>query len=115
MVLYGQLDKATFLGHDWGGAVVWAMAFHFPERVRAVASVNTPYLPGKASHNPMVGFGKLGTPFNYQLYFQTPGVAEREFETNLKRTFTLLFRSSKVEDRLVSSSGGNTNIFLLDY
>ena len=38
-----EIEQAVFVGHDWGGAVVWNMALHFPERVRAVAGVNTPF------------------------------------------------------------------------
>jgi len=79
------------------------MAFHFPQRVRAVASINTPYQPSNPKKNPMINFGQLGTPFNYQLYFQTPGVAEAELESNLRRTFSLLFRSSRPSERIVSS------------
>ena len=91
-----------FIGHDWGGAIVWAMAFHYPNRVKAVGSINTPYIPCNPQKNPMIGFGKLGTPFNYQLYFQEPGIAEKEFEADLKRTFKLLFRSSQPQDTIVS-------------
>ncbi|TPX35349.1 hypothetical protein SmJEL517_g02269 [Synchytrium microbalum] len=40
-------SKAIFLGHDWGGIVVWRMAGWYPERVRAVAAVCTPYDPPK--------------------------------------------------------------------
>jgi pimeloyl-ACP methyl ester carboxylesterase len=48
--LVGLLDalgerQAVFVGHDWGGAIVWAMALHYPERVRVVAGVNTPFAP----------------------------------------------------------------------
>lgn len=78
------------------------MAFHFPERVLAVASVNTPFLPCNTSKNPIKNFGALGTPFNYQLYFQEQGKAEKEFENDLYRTFKILFRSSQPSDRLIS-------------
>lgn len=39
------LPQATFVGHDWGGAFVWAMALHYPERVTAVGAFNTPFFP----------------------------------------------------------------------
>ena len=38
-------SKAVFVGHDWGGFVVWAMPFLHPERVAGVIGVNTPLMP----------------------------------------------------------------------
>jgi soluble epoxide hydrolase/lipid-phosphate phosphatase len=34
-------SSAVFIGHDWGGAVVWHMSRRFPHRVKAVASLCT--------------------------------------------------------------------------
>ena len=36
-------DTAVWIGHDWGSPVVWNIASHHPERIRAVASLCTPY------------------------------------------------------------------------
>ena len=36
-------DRFDVIGHDWGGAVAWATAERYPERVRSVASVSTPH------------------------------------------------------------------------
>src|SRR3990172_12203636 len=33
-------ESAFVAGHDWGGAVAWAVAIHHPERVRKLAVVN---------------------------------------------------------------------------
>ncbi|MFW2829540.1 alpha/beta hydrolase [Sphingomonas sp. ID0503] len=35
---------AVWIGHDWGSPVVWALAAHYPERCRGVASASIPYL-----------------------------------------------------------------------
>ncbi|KAG9470907.1 hypothetical protein GDO78_016370 [Eleutherodactylus coqui] len=87
------IAQATFIGHDWGGAFVWNMALFYPERVKAVASLNTPFFPAdpeiKASEKV-----KANPLFDYQLYFQEPGVAEAELEKNLERTFKIFFLTS---------------------
>lgn len=85
--------QAVFIGHDWGGMLVWLMAFFYPERVRAVASLNTPFVPGNPQV-PAMEFLKANPAFDYQLYFQEPGVAEAELEQNLSRTFKSFFRGS---------------------
>ncbi|EPQ08028.1 Epoxide hydrolase 2 [Myotis brandtii] len=84
--------QAVFIGHDWGGILVWSMALFYPERVRAVASLNTPFVPANPNVSPMEIL-KANPIFNYQLYFQEPGVAEAELEEDLYRTFKLIFRA----------------------
>ncbi|XP_066574853.1 bifunctional epoxide hydrolase 2 isoform X2 [Amia ocellicauda] len=90
------IPQITLIGHDWGGALVWNMAQYYPERVRAVASLNTPLLPVQPDVNPLEQIKSLPA-FDYQLYFQEPGVAEAELEKNLERTFKLMFLSSEDE------------------
>ncbi|XP_042186185.1 bifunctional epoxide hydrolase 2 [Oncorhynchus tshawytscha] len=93
------IPQVTLVGHDWGGSVVWNMAQCHPERVRAVASLNTPLFPVDPSKNPM-DFLKTVPIFNYQLYFQDPGVAETEMEKDLARTFKIFFHGSGDEDNV---------------
>lgn len=40
------LEKAIWVGHDFGAAVVWGLASHHPEACIAVANMCVPYLPG---------------------------------------------------------------------
>ncbi|XP_039605456.1 bifunctional epoxide hydrolase 2 isoform X1 [Polypterus senegalus] len=84
------LPQVTLIGHDWGGAFVWNMAQFYPERVRAVASLNTPLFPVDPNSDPMERLRALPI-FDYQLYFQEPGVAEAELEADLRRTFKIMF------------------------
>ena len=35
-----NIQKAIFLGHDWGGFLAWRMCIHYPDRVRAVMRLN---------------------------------------------------------------------------
>lgn len=88
------IPQAVFIGHDWAGVLVWNMALFHPERVRAVASLNTPLMPPNPDVSPMEVIRSIPV-FNYQLYFQEPGVAEAELEKNMSRTFKSFFRASE--------------------
>ncbi|KAM8953292.1 bifunctional epoxide hydrolase 2 [Pelodytes ibericus] len=95
------ISQATFIGHDWGGAVVWNMALSFPERVKAVASLNTPFFTADPKVKALDRI-KANPIFDYQLYFQEPGVAEAELERNLERTFKVFFKGSNEQGKLGS-------------
>ncbi|KAG7328416.1 hypothetical protein KOW79_008360 [Hemibagrus wyckioides] len=91
------LTQVTVVGHDWGGVFAWNMALCYPERVRAVASLNTPFFPVDPNKNPLQTMKSIPV-FEYQIYFQEPGVAEAELEKNLERTFKVLFTASYETD-----------------
>ena len=97
-------ETAVFVGHDWGGAVVWNMAQQHPDRVRAVAGINTP-ASRRAPMNPLDAMKMDPGRFDYQLYFQEPGVAEAELSANVRRVFTLLLRTSKPVDGMDALAG----------
>uniref|UniRef100_A0A3P8YR26 AB hydrolase-1 domain-containing protein n=1 Tax=Esox lucius TaxID=8010 RepID=A0A3P8YR26_ESOLU len=99
------IPQVTLVGHDWGGSFAWNMAQCHPERVQAVASLNTPLFPVDPSKNPME-FMKTVPIFDYQVYFQKPGVAEVELEKNLARTFKIFFRGSGEADVPSLSTAG---------
>lgn len=37
------IEKAVWVGHDWGAPAVWSFASHYPERCHAVANLCVPY------------------------------------------------------------------------
>ncbi|NXE57242.1 HYES hydrolase, partial [Casuarius casuarius] len=90
------IAQAVLIGHDWGGFVVWNMALFYPERVRAVASLNTPYRPADPDVDIVEKMRSIPT-FNYQFYFQEPGVAEAELEKDISRTMKVVIRSARQE------------------
>ncbi|KAF7704534.1 bifunctional epoxide hydrolase 2 [Silurus meridionalis] len=91
------LAQVTLVGHDWGGVFAWNMALYYPERLRAVVSLNTPLFPVDPNKNPMQTLKSIPV-FEYQIYFQEPGVAEAELQKDLERTFKLLFSASYEND-----------------
>ncbi|MEM8533378.1 MAG: alpha/beta hydrolase [Chloroflexota bacterium] len=48
-------ERATVVGHDWGGAISWQVAMHLPELVERLIILNLPHPRGMAremAHNP---------------------------------------------------------------
>ncbi|KAJ3160713.1 hypothetical protein HK101_000880 [Irineochytrium annulatum] len=65
-------SSAIYIGHDWGGMVVWKMCLHYPTRIRAVASVCTAYMPPLSTYLSIERIVKGMPQLNYQLWFNTP-------------------------------------------
>ncbi|XP_070405737.1 bifunctional epoxide hydrolase 2 isoform X2 [Nothobranchius furzeri] len=100
------IPQVTLVGHDWGGMVVWNLARYFPERIRAVASLNTPLFSSDPTVPPLAKIKAIPI-FDYQIYFQTPGVAESELEKDLERSFKIFFYSSSEKGKhpILSTAG----------
>ena len=78
-------SEAVIVGHDWGAPVAWHAALLRPDIFRAVAGLSVPYRP-RGSVKPTSVMPQTDEAMFYQLYFQTPGVAEAEFERDPRRT-----------------------------
>jgi pimeloyl-ACP methyl ester carboxylesterase len=87
-----KIERAVFVGHDWGGFVAWAMPVLYPERTAGVIGVCTPYMPF-----PQTSF--MRTLVNgkdermYILWFQQPGVAEAVMDPKARLIFDRLMRA----------------------
>nr|MBA3328059.1 alpha/beta hydrolase [Solirubrobacterales bacterium] len=68
-------ERAVFVGHDWGAAVVWQLAVAHPERVAAVAGLSVPFVPRAPAAPVAIMRRHLGEDF-YIVWFQEPGVAD---------------------------------------
>ncbi len=78
-------QQAIVAGHDWGASVAWNMALFRPDRVRGVIALSVPYSPRGRASLLTVMRSVLGNGF-YMSYFQQPGVAEAEFERDVRTT-----------------------------
>lgn len=86
--------QAILIGHDWGAPIVWTTAVRYPERVRAVAGLSVPHL-GRGDRPAIEVFKQIyAGRFFYQLYFQTPGVAEKELEADPAATIRKVYYSA---------------------
>jgi pimeloyl-ACP methyl ester carboxylesterase len=75
-------EQAVIAGHDWGAPVAWHAALLRPDRFRAVIGLSVPYRP-RGPARPTTVMPQNDNAVFYQLYFQTPGVAEAEFERDV--------------------------------
>jgi pimeloyl-ACP methyl ester carboxylesterase len=85
------IERAGIVGHDWGGPVAWHTALLRPDRINAVASLSIEFSGIRPVGVPKISNTDgmrlaLGDAFLYILYFQEPGVAERELDADLRRT-----------------------------
>ncbi len=78
------VEQAVIAGHDWGAPVAWLAAQLRPDRFRRVIGLSVPFRP-RAPVRPTTVMPQTEDAIFYQLYFQTPGVAEAEFEHDVRR------------------------------
>jgi pimeloyl-ACP methyl ester carboxylesterase len=84
--------QAVIVGHDWGAPVAWHAALFRPDVFTAVAGLSVPP-PFRGRGRPLETLRENGITNFYWQYFQTPSVAEREFERDVGLTMrTLLGR-----------------------
>jgi pimeloyl-ACP methyl ester carboxylesterase len=76
-------ETAVVVGHDWGAPVAWHAALLRPDRFRAVIGLSVPYRP-RGRVRPTTAMPQTEDAVFYQLYFQTPGAAEAEFEHDVR-------------------------------
>ena len=82
-------SQAIIVGHDWGAPIAWTSAMLRPDLFRAVGAMSVPHRPrGPAAPLSMLRHAGLGN--HYWIYFQTPGVAEAEFERDPDTTIRRL-------------------------
>ncbi len=96
------IERATFVGHDFGAQACWAAALHAPERVKGVVAIAVPYgvgfaTPSKSGSNeekskrprgrkPSESYAEIAKHhFLHLHYFQRVGPPEAELGANPRR------------------------------
>jgi pimeloyl-ACP methyl ester carboxylesterase len=96
------VEKAAFVGHDWGAWMMWFMALLHPERVECLTNLSVAYWQ-RAAAPPMETAKKVfGDIFFYQLYFQDVGPADDELGADVRKTvrrFAWSVSGEAAEDR----------------
>jgi len=87
-------ETAVIVGHDWGAPVAWHAALLRPDRFRGVVGLSVPFVPRRPAR-PTSMMPQTQDAVFYQLYFQSPGIAEADLERDVRLSIrTLLYSAS---------------------
>ena len=100
-------DSAVIVGHDWGAAVAWHSALLRPDRFRAVIGLSVPFR-ARGRVRPTTVMPQTDTAVFYMLYFQTLGVAEAEYERDVRDTMRRVLYSLSGDAPPRDPSGART-------
>ena len=106
-------ETAIVIGHDWGAPTAWACGLHHPDVVTAVGALSVPFMP-RSPVQPMPAMRALfKDQFFYQLYFFEPGVAEAEFEADLRRAILMfmIMGAGETDLTLLPQKGPDEQLF----
>ncbi|WP_092805271.1 alpha/beta fold hydrolase [Rhodococcus globerulus] len=88
------IDKAVFVGHDFGAPAAWTTALRYPDRVAGLVSLAVPYAPDRFPARPSTIYAAMARKhFLHIHYFQEPGVAERELDAQPREFLQRLFHA----------------------
>lgn len=77
-------QTAVIVGHDWGAPIAWTSALLRPDVFTAVAGLSVPFSP-PSEHRPLEVMRMMaGAEEFYVEYFQEPGRAEAEIESDVR-------------------------------
>ena len=92
-------DQAVVAGHDWGGVVAWHAALMRPDIVRGVVSLSTPFQPHSDGPHLAGLRAEAGDDYEnyYSVYFQRPGIADKELGQDPRATLRRLLHGASAE------------------
>jgi pimeloyl-ACP methyl ester carboxylesterase len=89
-----ELDKAVFVGHDWGAFICWDLPALHPDRVAGVVSLNVPYgIFRRLEEDPIEYLRRTKGDDTYMVVLQEPGFADQLFQRDTRALFEKLMRA----------------------
>lgn len=92
-------NKASVVGHDWGGAVAWWHAMLHPDQVESLSILNCPHPSHQGAM--MTDFAQLKRSW-YMLFFQLPFLPERRIQGNDHEQMRRVFREEPMNSNAFS-------------
>jgi len=97
------VEKAIWVGHDWGAPVVWGIAQQHPERCHGIANLCVPYIPEGFAPETIIPLANRSVypeaefpaaQWDYQLFYRENfAAASAAFEGDVRATVKALFRA----------------------
>ena len=91
------IERAVFVGHDWGGSVAWMTALLHPTRVAGVIGINTPHYP-RPSTAPIERLRAMFGDDFYMVAVQRSDAIDRAMAADVRRTFVQIARTGVPPD-----------------
>ena len=99
------VESAVIVGHDWGAPVAWHSALLRPDRFRGVVGLSVPFRQ-RGTVQPTTVMPRTDKSQFYQLYFQEPGIAEAEFERDIRYSIRATLYSASGDGRTSAAGSG---------
>jgi len=100
------IDRAIYVGHDWGAIMLWQHALLNPDRVIGLANMSVPFKAREPSEPVAFWEKTLGEDFYLVHFNRYPEIAARSFDTDPKRVLTNLYRTKHwLNDGLPQADG----------
>ncbi len=90
-----DLERATFVGHDWGALILWHMAMLAPDRIERLINLNIPHYPRAPTDPIELARARLGDDF-YIVNFQDSDEADRAFAADPTHFFNRMMRKNQI-------------------
>ena len=90
-----ELERATFVGHDWGALVLWHMAMLAPARIERLVILNMPHFPRPPIDPVELMRQRFGSDY-YIVNFQDSDEADRLFAADPERFINHVMRKDQL-------------------
>jgi pimeloyl-ACP methyl ester carboxylesterase len=105
-----KVDEAVIVGNDWGATIAWHAALLRPDLFRGVVALGVPMM-NQPPVPPTSIFPQTVDELFYTLYFQALGVAEKEFDRDVRLALRKILFSASGDAGSREENDGTPNPF----